>query len=141
MGTVMDGKFMSFLVELEAAATALIDKYYDESLEDDTNPFQYYAPITVKVYTVNGLTAQFLEEGIELYPADRHKEQAAALADKSLAQEKRIAELTDELRRAVLTPGAWKAGDPCGKCGSTATAYDVTDGASCYNCGATDADE
>lgn len=36
----------------------------------------------------------------------------------------------------------WKPGDPCGKCGSTNTAWgDLTEGAVCNDCGAADSDE
>lgn len=35
----------------------------------------------------------------------------------------------------------WKAGDPCGACGSTNTTWEIVDGATCLDCGRTDADE
>jgi hypothetical protein len=30
--------------------------------------FEVYGPVGVKMYTVDGLTAEFFEEGIEFYP-------------------------------------------------------------------------
>jgi hypothetical protein len=35
----------------------------------------------------------------------------------------------------------WRPGDPCHKCGSTRTWWDVAEGAQCNGCGSSDADE
>lgn len=46
-----------------------------------------------------------------------------------------------DCREILPEKAIWKPGDPCASCGSTETFWEPADGASCGNCGKTDADE
>ena len=63
MGALETADMLAFLAELEKVVTETFDKHYESS---DT--LQYYAPFGFLVTTVNGVSASFLEEGIELNP-------------------------------------------------------------------------
>lgn len=47
----------------------------------------------------------------------------------------------DEDEPTWLMPNGWKAGDPCGNCGSRDTGQNSWLGAFCRSCNCTDADE
>lgn len=54
-----------FAVELAET----IDKLYDKYSVLDASFYEVYAP-EIRLYTIDGLTALFYEEGIEFYPKE-----------------------------------------------------------------------
>lgn len=63
MSALETADMLAFLAELEKVVTETFDKHYESS---DT--LQHYAPFGFLVTTVNGVTARFLEEGVEINP-------------------------------------------------------------------------
>ena len=63
MAAVLNHHLLTFAVKLEKA----INKALDEDPEFAT----IWAPIGVELHTIDGLTAKFLEEGIEFYPEEK----------------------------------------------------------------------
>lgn len=70
MGAIVQPQMAALLAELKTATDEIIDKHLNEAdaLGGDKNYLQFYMPIGVQVTTIDGLTAQFYEEGIEFYP-------------------------------------------------------------------------
>lgn len=64
MSTMVDPKFMAFLVDVERAFVEALKKH----------DIEHHAPIGFEVSTIDGVAARFYEDGIELYPADTTKE-------------------------------------------------------------------
>lgn len=73
MGTTIPVDVAAFLAELGGVVEEMIERYYAESKEDTTlnKSFHHFAPITVQVRTSEGLLAQYMEEGIDIYPEER----------------------------------------------------------------------
>ena len=68
--TIMDGAALALLVELEAATTEIINRHFDNDEKRDEQHLRHYGSFAVRIYTDNGLTASFMEEGIDLYPKE-----------------------------------------------------------------------
>lgn len=49
-------------------AAALNDAYEQVCKEAPDEFFDIYGPVSIQLYTCDGLTARFYEEGIEFYP-------------------------------------------------------------------------
>ena len=64
MADIISRELSRFLADLEEAVTNVLDKHiaFNGEIAD------IYSPIGFYVSTCNGLTASFIEEGIELYP-------------------------------------------------------------------------
>lgn len=61
MGQIINTKLAQFAAELEESYSALVEKYWDGGLE-------YFGAMDLRVYTDDGLTLKFWEEGVEFYP-------------------------------------------------------------------------
>ena len=70
MTTIVDPSLAAYLAELAETADKILEKHYTKSQNED-NMLRHMAPFTVQVCTEDGVIAQFLEEGIELYPEDK----------------------------------------------------------------------
>ena len=70
MTTIVDPSLAAYLAELAEAADKILEKHYTRS-KHENNMLQHLTPFTVQVCTEDGVIAQFLEEGIELYPEDK----------------------------------------------------------------------
>lgn len=64
--TVLDPSLAAYLAEL---ADKILEKHYTRS-KHEGNMLQHMTPFTVQVCSQDGVIANFLEEGIELYPED-----------------------------------------------------------------------
>lgn len=64
MSETVPGEVLRFLADMEDAVSAVIDKH----VTSDSEYMQHYVPIGVYVTSIDGVLAQFLEEGVELYP-------------------------------------------------------------------------
>lgn len=64
MSETAPGEVLRFLADTEDAVSAVIDKH----VTSDSEYMQHYVPIGVYVTSIDGVLAQFLEEGVELYP-------------------------------------------------------------------------
>jgi hypothetical protein len=53
-------------------AAALNDAYEAVCDEAPDEFFEVFGPVRIKLYTIDGLTAEFYEEGIEFYPDDEN---------------------------------------------------------------------
>ncbi len=60
--TVVDSNLARTMAELEKAWSEILDRNYDS--------LSHFGNFQLKVYTDDGLTAQFYEEGIDFYPRD-----------------------------------------------------------------------
>lgn len=71
MGYTIPSDVLAFLSEFEQLSSELIAKYYEASEKDETGTksFEFYAPISVRVFTDEGELARFYEEGVDIYPA------------------------------------------------------------------------
>ena len=52
-------------------AAALNDAYEEVCEAAPDEFFQLFGPVEIKLYTGDGLTAKFYEEGIEFYPSEK----------------------------------------------------------------------
>lgn len=58
MSTIVDPKFMAFLVEVERVFTEGLEKH----------SISHHYPIGIEITTVDGVAARIYEDGMELYP-------------------------------------------------------------------------
>lgn len=68
--TTINGRTLALLVELEAATTEIIERHFANDEKSKEPSLLYAAPFEVRVHSGDGYLARFLEEGIELYPAE-----------------------------------------------------------------------
>lgn len=58
------------LAKFAVDTAEFIEKMYDKYAAEDPEFFAIYAP-EIKIFTVDGLTVEFFEEGIEFYPEEK----------------------------------------------------------------------
>lgn len=63
---IVDANLARTMAELEKAWSEILERNYDS--------LTHFGTFRVKVYTDDGLTAQFYEEGIDFYPNSDEKE-------------------------------------------------------------------
>lgn len=64
MKTPVPGEVLRFLADMDEAISAVIKKH----VTSDSEYLQHYAPIGAYVTTVDGTLAEFLEDGVDIYP-------------------------------------------------------------------------
>lgn len=69
--TLINGRMAALLAELEQETTRIIAKHFDADEKEENQTLKHFAPISIEVHTVDGRTAVFYEDGIDLYPEDK----------------------------------------------------------------------
>lgn len=67
MSSTVTGEIAKLAADLEEAWRNVLENHY---AQDDRDMLKNYEPFGLRLYTVDGFTAQFLEEGIEFYPEE-----------------------------------------------------------------------
>ena len=65
--TIMDPKMMAFVAELAAEFDRILTKHF----EADDSSLVNHAPIGLQLTSIDGVVADFLEDGIDLYPKEK----------------------------------------------------------------------
>ncbi len=67
MGNPISGDVLAFAAALEKAVSAVIEEHVSRSEQEHTI-LQHIAPLSVRVYSQDGLFLQFYEEGVDIWP-------------------------------------------------------------------------
>jgi len=70
MTVAISGVTLSLLAELESATSEIIERHFTVDQKRTSQTLRHYGPFEVRVYGADGYLARFLEEGVELYPAE-----------------------------------------------------------------------